>query len=384
MAKASFNSTVVFLLALGACSASRAPDQEDVGDSGTGSGSGGAAASVASSTGDGDLTGPGSTTTTGSGGEGGACAATSIAATPVPVTMFVMFDRSGSMDKSNKWINATAAFEAFFADPGAAGLRPAFRFFPDDGCDNNSCDIDACAKPLVGASPLTADPAPMDNQEALLETVLKTSSTTDNGGTPLYAALAGAEKWAGNFAKNAPMQKVIVVLMTDGDPNGCDEDVGDIAQLGADALAKHGVVTYAVGLLGSSQSTMDKIALEGGSKQAFMIGAGNAQADLLKAMKTIQGAAIACSFGMPKSNMPIDPNEVNVTYTNGANMMKDAIGHVNSKADCAGVTGGWYYDDPQNPTKITLCPDTCKMVQADDKAEVSIEVGCATTPAMPK
>ena len=61
-----------------------------------------------------------------------ACATASEEATLVPVNMIIMFDRSGSMDQSNKWPNATSALTAFFEDPGTAGLRIALRFFPDD------------------------------------------------------------------------------------------------------------------------------------------------------------------------------------------------------------------------------------------------------------
>jgi hypothetical protein len=50
---------------------------------------------------------------------------------------------------------------------------------------------------------------------------------------------------------------------------------------------------------------------------------------------------------------------------------------VASEADCTG-SGGWYYDNPTTPTKITLCPSTCTDVQNDPSANVSIELGCAT------
>ena len=44
--------------------------------------------------------------------------------------------------------------------------------------------------------------------------------------------------------------------------------------------------------------------------------------------------------------------------------------------DC--TSGGWYYDDNTNPTKISLCPATCSAVQQDANANLKIELGCAT------
>src|SRR5438094_799735 len=105
--------------------------------------SGGGSVTTSAATGAGGATGSGIITVdasigTGGGGEGGgpgsadaACAVGSAEATFSPVNMFVTFDKSGSMSQNNKWTDATTAFIAFFRDPGTAGLRVAFRFFPD-------------------------------------------------------------------------------------------------------------------------------------------------------------------------------------------------------------------------------------------------------------
>jgi hypothetical protein len=42
--------------------------------------------------------------------------------------------------------------------------------------------------------------------------------------------------------------------------------------------------------------------------------------------------------------------------------------------DC-GAAGGWYYDNPQNPTKIIMCPTTCDEVQG---GKVTVVFGCET------
>ena len=41
---------------------------------------------------------------------------------------------------------------------------------------------------------------------------------------------------------------------------------------------------------------------------------------------------------------------------------------------------GWYYegDDPMNPERIVLCPNTCRRLESDVEGRVDIALGCAT------
>lgn len=311
-----------------------------------------------------------------------ACGTSSEEATLVPVNMLVMFDRSGSMNQNNKWPQASSALIAFFQDPGTAGLRIALRFFPHDqpaaGCTNQGCNTNACSQLLVPIGAVTKDPAPADAQEAALVSAVQSSAPGNGGGTPMFAALGGAEQWATTHAAAHPNEKVVVVLVTDGLPNGCDENIDNIAALASAARTSHGVLTYAVGLEGSAESQMDTIAVAGGTNKGIFIGSSaNAQAELLAALKAIQGSQVSCEFQMPapKDGSTLDPKKVNVNYTPGGGSTQ-TLGQVSGAADCA--NGGWYYDNPASPTKITLCPSTCSTVQADKAAKMEILLGCAT------
>ncbi len=322
------------------------------------------------------------------GGGGGAispdaaCGTSSEEATLVPVNMLVMFDRSGSMNQNNKWPQASNALIAFFQDPATAGLRIALRFFPHDqpaaGCTNQGCNTNACSQLLVPIGAVTKDPAPADTQEAALVSGVQSSAPGNGGGTPMFAALGGAEQWAMAHAAAHPNEKVVVVLVTDGLPNGCDEDINNIAALASAARTSHGVLTYAVGLEGSAENQMDTIAVAGGTNKGIFIGSSaNAQAELLAALKAIQGSQVSCEFQMPapKDGSTLDPKKVNVNYTPGGGSTQ-TLGQVGGAADCA--NGGWYYDNPTSPSKITLCPSTCSTVQADKAAKMEILLGCAT------
>ena len=315
-------------------------------------------------------------------GTGNTCAATGEEANLVPINMFIMFDKSGSMQDNNKWTNTSKALIDFFKDQGTAGLRVALRFFPDTGCDSPVCDVDVCSQPLVALAPLSADSAPADGQEDAL--VKAVQSKSPNGGTPMYVALGGAEQWAADYQTAHPAEKTVVVLVTDGEPNGCDETVSHIAKLAAETKSANGVLTYAVGLVGSNTGTINAIATAGGTTKGFFIGNGNASAELLAALKAIRGSQVACTFQMPTMSTTgekIDPTLVNVNYTPGDGSPAVTFGQVPTAGDCTAQKGGWYYDDPIKPTTVTLCPSTCTSVQADDKAKIEILLGCATKPA---
>ena len=344
--------------------------------------SGGSTAATSGGTGTGGTGFTTSSQSTGTLSPDAACATSVEEGTVVPATMFIMFDKSGSMLENQKWAGAKAALIAFFQDKDSTGLRVALRFFPDDepvaGCNEVACSIDACATPLVDVGVLTDEPAAADpHQKALVDAI---NSRNPSGQTPMYAALAGAETWAKAYA--APIEateRTIVILITDGEPNGCEEDINAISGLAKDAFDTVGVVTYAVGLEGSNEAQINQIAQAGGTEKGFFIGSGSAQSELLAALRTIQKNQIACTFAVPESPTPgevVDPNYVNINYIPGAGDPV-TLGRVADAAAC-GAAGGWYYDDPVTPAIISLCPTTCDEAQLDPDARVQILLGCQT------
>lgn len=308
------------------------------------------------------------------------CATGAFEGAKVPVTMYLMFDKSGSMLDDQKWAGAVAALIAFFQDDESAGLSVALRFFPDDapvsGCNEVACSADACAQPLVDVGELTVKPATGDPQQKALVDAVK--SRQPGGETPMFAALAGAEQWAkARAASTGDQGKTVVVLVTDGEPNGCTEDIGAIAGLAGDAFASSGVYTYAIGMEGSNQAQLDQIAAAGHTNEAFVIGTQSVHTELVEALSSIGTTQLACEMGLPASNdgTPVDPAKVNVEYT-PASGPKQTLVQVGGAGECSG--GGWYYDDAQNPSKITLCPTTCDTVQNDLGSKLQVVLGCAT------
>ena len=333
-----------------------------------------------------------------------ACATGTANASLAGVNMFVMFDRSTSMNDAavrngpTRWELASKALDAFFASTDAAGLKLALRFFPHDvpaaGCSQNGCDVAACAAPLVDLGTLTPEAAPTDAHEKAL--VDATAAATPaarggnnggmmSGGTPISAALGGALQWASAQHKKTPDENTVVVLVTDGQPNGCEEDIGTIAGLAAAALAADGTKTYAIGLTGSQEADMDQIAMSGGTTKGIFVADGaNTTQDLLAALGAIRGAILDCDFPMPTptKDTGVEPSLINVNFTPSTGA-KSTLTQVADEAGCA-TTAGWYYDNALNPSRIILCKSTCDTVTADPMASLQILLGCPTSTNVPK
>ena len=53
--------------------------------------------------------------------------------------------------------------------------------------------------------------------------------------------------------------------------------------------------------------------------------------------------------------------------------------NVGSQLKCGQASSkGWYYDDPVNPTTISLCSGACSNVQASAMGQVDLVFGCTT------
>jgi hypothetical protein len=337
------------------------------------------------------------------------CATSNVTAQKVPLDLYIMLDRSGSMNDSvmggTKWTAATSALDAFVQQPGLDGISVGIQYFgvpPGGGtcsvlsCTQNSdCGAAACGPCILNVctgifnagndSCNAADYAIPNVEIAPLPGVASaiTSSIaghSPNTSTPTSAALQGAVDHAKTWAGAHPGDVTAVILATDGDPSECDTDLGHIDAIAAAALAgMPKILTFVIGV-GPSLMALNGIAAAGGTTQAFLVDTGgNVNQQFLDAMNAIRGAALGCQYQIP---LPVDgtPNyqEVNVVYTPSGGGAPVTFPYVASKADCPAAGNAWYYDDANNPTHILLCDATCTLVEADVMGSVSITLGCAT------
>lgn len=308
-----------------------------------------------------------------------ACAKSNDEAKNVPLDLYIMFDKSGSM-AGPKWVQSTAALQAFFESPKNAGVGMALRFFPDGGCDGTKCDVGACATPRVPLGYLTNLSAPTDSHEQLLLDAF--IDVIPSGGTPLSAALDGAIQWGKATLSSNPGHKAVIVLVTDGEPTDCNKNGSYLVQAAKAAHEQSGIVTFAVGLEGSSKTLLDQIAVAGGTDNGILVSTEMAQEQLIAALEGIRDKQVACEYAIPESmtGEAVDKSQVNVIYYPGDGSSKNILGQVPSAAECSDKAA-WHYDSANDPKKIVFCPSACKTIQADLKAKIQIVLGCGTIPA---
>jgi hypothetical protein len=252
------------------------------------------------------------------------------------------------------------------------------------GGATDNCDANACAQPLVDIGALTADPAPTDIQEQKLVDAINMSAPPDvatlpnNPQTPTSAALQGAVNWATTYEAAHMDQNTVIILITDGEPQGCDTNATNIANIAAMAY-QNGIPTYVIGLGGLNSMPLNQIAAAGGTKTAFTVSASmSSTTELLNDLVAIQGQALKCNLPVPtmdSNGKKIDPSYISVAYQSGQMGMSNDVSLVSSMDKC-GSDQGWYFDNPAAPTQILLCPATCDTVTKDQQAQVEINVLC--------
>lgn len=307
--------------------------------------------------------------------------------------MYVMLDKSGSMleyvdpptNSITRWEVVTSALSQFVQAPTSSGLGVGLQFFPLGGSEPYSCEQWRYSNAAVSIGTLADG---VDAQETAVIDALNT--TTPLGGTPSRVALNGALEYAKLWKAAHPSHKVVVVLATDGEPQGCASNLvntADSAQTGNSyttintqdgPITGPPVQTYVIGV-GSALSNLTVIAQAGGTQDAFVLSDSGDPAAFIAAMDQIRKAAVGCDYSIPAApvGQQFDKNKVNVVITPGAGTPLSLTGATGLGA-CDPLTGGWYYDDPANPTKIVLCPASCASVSADLDATVDIILGCAT------
>lgn len=308
-----------------------------------------------------------------------ACASTSFKATPPPLGLYLMLDRSGSMNDptsggASKWQALTEAFQEFLQAPPVPSLSVAAQFFPADGAE---CEPTSYQSPAVSLGLAST------TKGSLLSALF---GVNPKGATPTGPALKGAITQARLWARQQPKMTFAVVLATDGLPSACSpllaSDLQAIAAEGATAQGKDPAIpTFVVGILGVNDigsgalGVLDAVAQGGGTGKATRL---SPSADLAEqmtaALRAVASQRVACSFELPsviaedadlaKLNVILEGScgRIELPYTSGA---------------CSG--DGWRYDvDPKSgfPRAVELCPVSCDRYRAGDQA--SLEFGCTT------
>lgn len=255
---------VSFSVALLAVACGSSGDESSFGSSGSGGSSGSSGASGATSNGGFG----GSSGTSGASGTSGSSGGADSGSCFAPVDMYIVFDKSGSMGdpagngvpgdcnigetKNSKWCKAINALSGYLKSPAAKDQGAALQLF--SGADNANCNsgapYDTPAMPATGYTTL-----PSNTFDGVL------NSTVPGGGTPIEAALRGLTKFTA--ANRRPGHVTIGILVTDGDPQGCNTNLDTLSGILDAHFTATKIRTYVIGMEGATFSNLEKIAAGG-------------------------------------------------------------------------------------------------------------------------
>jgi hypothetical protein len=351
-------------------------------------------------------------------------------AVPVGLDIYIVFDRSGSManrpppnngfdgrlaipqdavpgdcpiDLTNppaqdsKWCFATNALAGFFATDPGGDVRAALQFMTPPVPEYLICSAEEenpHASAVVDLALLPASPT--DDLITVLDADAPHSIEiggilTEEHGTRIEGALNGIAMYTA--AKQEPARKMIGVLITDGYPTGCEEDIAVLEQISSDHLAATGIPTFIIGMTGANPSDLEALAQNAGAPEHgpefcdaadatchyWTVGDGDPAA-FTAALKAITDAVvIPCEYNipLPTSGMSIDPRLVAVTFDDGMGGTPIKVGKVDDQTSCDPADGGWFFDDNDRPTTIQLCQTSCELAN-ESPAEAAVELlyGC--------
>jgi hypothetical protein len=342
----------------------------------------------------------------GAAGGGEPCVAQQFPGELVPLDLYVMQDQSFSMSEEGKWASVTSALTTFINSDQEPGLGVGLGFFPlppPAGSIPGPCTSDpecglygpcltmfgnVCSGSL--APDTSCDPYDYDQADvpiAELTTAQKSlllgaiaAHSPDGDATPTQPSIQGALAYAVVWALQNPTHLTYLVYATDGEPTGCTYNtVAEAANIAASAANGYPPVkTFVIGV-GSLLSDLNQIAAAGGTEQAYLVDTANATQQFLDALVDIRANGM-CMFTIPLPTAG-DPDftRVNVVLTDPNDPAQtETIYNVATEAACDPTTGGWYYDNPDDPHMILLCPASCDKVRTTGWS-IGVALGCTTT-----
>ncbi len=292
------------------------------------------------------------------------CAEATYDSGPTDLSMFVLLDRSGSMQDDNRWAAVTAALSAFVDDPSAAGLGIGLQFYPL----KSTCSVEDYAVPAVPIGKLP------ENGPALKGAL---TGVNPYGETPTLPALRGGVQYARGVAIANPKERVVIALVTDGAPNACESTAVKVAEAEQAALATDPkVLTYVIGLATGYTDEIAMMASAGGTGKPILVDDGASAAQkIVDAMLAVKIAQESCTFGVPipAGAAPV-ATDLSVRYRTSPEAAPIELPIVADFGSCTG--DAFYPDNVDAPGSVTLCPSTCGKVHAADKSLVTVTAGC--------
>jgi hypothetical protein len=308
---------------------------------------------------------------------------------PIPTDIFIMLDKSISMNcpatdancnnpttstPPTRWTAVTDGINNFVTNPANAGIGIGLSLF-DYSADGGMCDPQNYVDSATRIVPLPAGGTAVLN---------RIKATQPGGVTPTLWALKGAILYVHNYMADHPDRTAAVVFVTDGIPNSplCPSTIQLAAEAAKAAFQETpSIETYVVGM--GATRTLDAIALSGSGDAHHYIDAnddadanGDTATKLRDLLKQVSHP-ITCDYPIPTTTTALNFDAVDVqTRVSGADPTIN-LKYVPSASACTS-TPAWYYDAPPPaiPKKITLCPSACDPLKTIETATVQAVIGC--------
>ena len=303
----------------------------------------------------------------------------------------------------SRWCRAINGIAGYVSSPEAKGNRVAIQYFKPF-VSGYKCDGTVYRTPMVPFVALPGGALTGDYSGQAVAIVggyggLNWAKPHSN--TPTAAALRGLTQFTASHKEGG--RTTIGIMVTDGiptrgpalfEPDACAPNADtDLRKLAGDNFVASGSHTFFVGITGSDFKAMETWASYTGAMMHpnvsgscgngaatcshYNIGTGDPKV-FKDALLSIQKSVMSCTFGIPDVPTGI-PNIdfVDVIYNKNSEPPDIELPKVSSKPACTGP--GWYFDDPDKPTTINLCPDSCDAVGADPHPSVNVRIPCEGT-----
>jgi len=330
-----------------------------------------------------------------------ACAAVPVLAEPAPLDLYLMLDRSASMTlplqvvpnckvgdtTEARWCYAINALAGFFGAPTSNGMGVALQFFPHGNCgwinatEQNCCTLGDCCNGSDDAVPTVALGQLPVHRQALVNALNAQGPLGTT--TPIEAALRGLVAYTGQAKQ--PNRSMVAILVTDGEPNGCELSSDVLENMLSTHRAATGIKTFIIGMDGANFQALEHLAVAGGASphstycasgftscSFFNVGEGKPEA-FVDALQQIQRSVAGCRFTLPTTDAGIvDPTTLVVNVASPGSPDQKTLKRLGSLTECG---EGWYSDDA-TPGQFALCPSTCAAVQVQIGVRIELLAGC--------
>lgn len=311
--------------------------------------------------------------------EENSCATADVQVVVPDVTLHFLVDISGSMDgqlidRFQKWDPLKDALKSFFRAEMSQGLDASVHLFPRPLAEDTEAERDLRCLVESYDEPALATAA-LPNGDVFSDFI---DSLDPVGETPTAPALRGVLQHASAALDNNPNGRAAVLLVSDGNPQGCETLIPTNTVNGASAeVATYAeqIPTYVIGV-GDSLERLNQIAEAGGTESAVIVGItepDQTSSQILERLEEIRSEVASCDVPIPEAP---DGRRLEAGWV--AAELLTAEGEPTPLAydpDCTGDLG-FRYDSLAQPENIRLCQSACAEVRKDDTS-LNVLFGCS-------